>query len=317
MVAANSALGDKDALSRLWDEKGYWYFKGVLDQDALEDFRRPILEALKALGVVKQEAKEPVYSGRNLERFPAATHAGYEALPGLKNSRRWQSFLEVPKIKSFFAAVLGLEPQWVPVAELRVTPPKEPQPELLTYPHQDGFYNEGYRCLTAWMPLWRVPRESGGLVVAGGLHRGEYLHDRTSPPRFPIPEDAIPDAAWETADYDPGDLVIFDRRLPHSGMRNRTQDRFRVSFDVRCILPGDVEPVVGNITRLSAQSITVRTAGEERTFKLDDQSYCRGRGARNGERVCPDDLSSLYGTGTEVMLCVEGSTVRLLREPKY
>jgi hypothetical protein len=220
---------------------------------------------------------------------------------------------------AFFDQVLGAKAQWVPVAELRIVPPWDGSTgELFTYPHQDGFYNEGYRCLTAWMPLWPVSREAGGLALAEGQHHGGYLHDRDHPPRFPIPTGAIPMAAWRTADYAPGDVVIFDRKLPHSGLRNHSGHYFRVSFDVRCILPGDTPPLVGWIVRATPDSIVVREeSGGEQSYRLTETSYCRGLGRNAGQRLTLREVPATYLPGQEVMITIEDGAVRLLREPKF
>ena len=185
---SNAIIGDASALSEAWRRDGYWFFRGVLDPDALATFRRPVLEELKKIGVVDDESELPLWNGRSMQRFPVATHAGYEPFPALVKSRRWREFLADPRIAEFFTKVIGSEVHWVPVAELRVNPPREVSSTgVFTYPHQDGFYNEGYRCLTAWMPLWPASRAAGGLAVAEGMHRGEYYHDLSAPPQSPFP----------------------------------------------------------------------------------------------------------------------------------
>ncbi len=316
---SNAIIGDASALSEAWRRDGYWFFRGVLDPDALATFRRPVLEELKKIGVVDDESELPLWNGRSMQRFPVATHAGYEPFPALVKSRRWREFLADPRIAEFFTKVIGSEVHWVPVAELRVNPPREVSSTgVFTYPHQDGFYNEGYRCLTAWMPLWPASRAAGGLAVAEGMHRGEYYHDLSAPPQFPIPPTAIPMDRWRTADYLPGDAVIFDRKLPHSGLRNSSEREFRVSFDVRCILPGDPAPVLGHVVIAAADSITIRQEdGRELCLPLDDRSYCRGIGRDAGRRLLLSEVPTQYQPGQEAMITLENGSVRLLREPKY
>lgn len=316
---ANGLLGDRKALDDQWSRYGYWYFRKVLDRDAIAAFRAPVLAALKSAGLVADAAEEPVLAGDDLSAFPAATHAGYLSLPGLARSRRWEAFLADPSVAAFFAEALDAAPSWVPVAELRVHPPREStEAGLLTFPHQDGFYNEGYRCLTAWIPLWPIDRAAGGLALAEGQHRRGYLHDRDRAPRFPIPVDAIPSADWRTADYEPGDVVLFDRHLPHSGLRNRSRDRFRVSFDIRCVLPGDTPPVTGLVEEVTPAAIRVRTAaGRTETYRLEAASFCRATGPNSGQRLALEEVPAHYPRGQEVFLTVDHDRVTLLREPKY
>jgi hypothetical protein len=315
----NDVLSDPDACARVWDRNGYWFFRGVLDAEAIAEFRRPVLEELKRIGVVDPDQTEPVWNGHNQSRFPAPTHAGYEPFPALIHNSRWRVFLNDPRIAGFFTRVLGAPANWVPVAELRVIPPWDGRDHnLFSFPHQDGFYNEGYRCLTAWMPLWRAGRSAGGLVVAEGMHLGGYLHDTDKPPRFPIPEGAIPQEVWRTADYEPGDVVIFDRKLPHSGLSNRSANHFRISYDVRCVLPGDEVPVVGFVVSATPDSVIVREeSGAERRLRLTEASFCRGLGRNAGERLGLHEVPEVYRPGQEVMVTLEGDCVRLLREPKY
>jgi hypothetical protein len=316
---SNDIIDNPAERARAWERDGYWFFRNVLDLEAIAEFRRPVLEELKRIGVVDADSTEPVWNGRNMENFPAPTHAGYEPFPALVRNRRWRDFLDSPRVAALFEHVLGSKAHWVPVAELRITPPGEGvDGDLFVYPHQDGFYNEGYRCLTAWMPFWPVARATGGLAVAEGMHRGEYLHDTNNPPRFTIPPSAIPDGVWRTADYVPGDVVLFDRKLPHSGLRNRSQRNFRVSFDVRCILPGDPAPVVGHVVSAGVDHVLVREAdGRELRLPLTDASYCRGLGRNAGMRIERTAVPAIYLPGQEVMITIENGAIRLLREPKY
>jgi hypothetical protein len=312
-------LGDRSALHAAWDRDGYWYFRSVLDAESLAWFRAPIMAELKRIEVVDLNEDAPVWNGRHLERFPPPVQAGYAPFPALVKSRRWRDFLARAPIAEFFREALGSDVHWVPVAETRVMPPRETcQDGLLTYVHQDGFYNEGYRCLTAWMPLWPIRREAGGLTVAAGLHRGPYLHDLQQPPRYPIPADAINADQWRTADYEVGDVVLFDRMLPHSGQRNRSKHDFRVSFDVRCVLPGDPAPIVGHILEATATGVRVRAEdGRVHNLTFDAKSYCRGLGRNAGARLRPLEVAQQYQAGQEVMITEEAGMVRLRREPKY
>jgi len=318
LAVHNALLNDRTALEAEWERRGYWYFKGVLDDDALDTFRAHVLDALRPLDVVEQDGDALRISARAPEVFPETIQAGTTPFPELVHFKYWREFLADPRIAATFERLLGDKPNWVPVAELRAVPPNDPTQQSLSFPHQDGFYNEGYRCLTAWMPLWAAPRACGGLAVAEGLHRQGYFHDQAAPPRFAIPPTAIPPEAWRTTDYAPGDVVIFDRALPHSGVRNRSREFFRSSFDVRCVLPGDPPPLVGVIVSADAEQVTVRTEdGLERAFRFDAESCCRGIGVGSGFRISPAEVAEQYRPGQEVMLTHEGDVVRLLREPKY
>lgn len=316
---SNHLLGNRASLDEEWERSGYWFFRDALPLDALRKFRAPIRADLEAIGVVDSGSEEAVWNGASMERFPPANIAGYEPLPSMVHSRRWMDFLATPAVAAFFEQVLGAPAQWVAVAEMRVNPPgMDTSSGLFTYPHQDGFYNEGYRCITAWMPLWPVSKAAGGLAVAEGMHRAGYFHDTGQPPRFPIPAGAVPEDTWRTADFHPGDVVLFDRYLPHSGQCNRSERDFRVSFDVRCILPGDPVPVLGHVEAWEGGSLVVREAsGALRTLRLDEESYVRGVTKGSALRLTPEETREQYQPGQEVLVTLEEDRVVLLREPKY
>jgi hypothetical protein len=318
LAVHNALLDDRKALEAEWERRGYWYFKGVLDREALKTFRGHVLDALRPLDVVEEDGDALRISDRAPASFPEGIQAGMAPFPQLVHFKYWREFLSDTRIAAVFQRLIGAKPDWVPVAELRAVPPNDPTGQPFGYPHQDGFYNEGYRCLTAWMPLWAAPRPCGGLALAEGLHRRGYFHDTSAPPRYPIPPNAIPAEAWRTSNYEAGDVVIFDRMLPHSGVRNRSREFFRASFDVRCVLPGDPPPVVGFIVSADAEQVTVRADdGSIQRFRFDDQSCCRGVGAGSGFRIPLADVAAQYAAGQEIMLTHEGGVVRLLREPKY
>lgn len=316
MEACNAYIDDPKALAQLWDENGYWLFKKVLDPEALDNYRQPILDKLKGLGVVDADSKEPIYSRRGMEKFGARMFAGYENPEGVNKSKTWLEFLRSPKVNAFFSRVLGYDPAWIPIAEVRMVPPDEPT-ELgnLIFPHQDAFYNAGYRFTAAWMPLFDSPRASGGLAVARGQYRRGLMHDASDLPRCPIPAGTIPDEAWVTTDYEAGDVVFFRSDTPHSGVRNHSMDRFRLSFDARWILPGEKPIVLGVVEASSAQSITVRQDnGVVETYGFTPDSYVRAYGTI---AVKLEDVPTVYPVGEEAFLTLEGDKVLLLRYPKY
>lgn len=319
LETANGDLSDRAALEARWKRDGYYFFRGIIEQGELDVLRAPVLAALKDARLIAPDADGPHYNGAGLAQFPTRRETGYDALAGLTHRNSWRRFFSQLRITEMFADIFGRTPYWLPVAEYRVTPPGEPEElGLLNYPHQDGFYNEGYLCTTAWIPLWDVPRIAGGLAVASGMHRGErYLHDVSRPPRFPIPEDAIAPNAWRTTDYRAGDLIIFDRYLPHSGMRNHSGDRFRCSFDIRCVLGGDPAPLVGVVEQAYADRLDVKDErGGTRTVKLAETTFCREPNNRAG-RVPMDRVCEVYKPGQEVFITLDGDTAILVREPKY
>ena len=73
---SNDLLGDRAALDAAWARDGYWFFRDVLDKDAVARLRKVYLEELVKLDVIDptdaaSAEKSVPYNGRgNLERMP-------------------------------------------------------------------------------------------------------------------------------------------------------------------------------------------------------------------------------------------------------
>jgi ectoine hydroxylase-related dioxygenase (phytanoyl-CoA dioxygenase family) len=97
---------------------------------------------------------------------------------------------------------------------------------------------------TCWLPLGHYTTAHGTLAVAEGSHRlsgykrGVYGSSECKdelPPDFArwIDGDAASGGGvWRTADFAPGDVVVFDIRLVHASTAN-TRPHFRLSMDTR------------------------------------------------------------------------------------
>jgi hypothetical protein len=111
-----------------------------------------------------------------------------------------------------------------------------PQPGVgATPPHQDFPHEQGTpEAYTAWVPLGAVPRQQGGLAVWPGSHRHGVFDHGFVPGvgGLGIRVEEL-DASWLTADFQPGDVVIFHSMTVHKALPNRTADRIRVSADFR------------------------------------------------------------------------------------
>jgi hypothetical protein len=163
-----------------------------------------------------------------------------------------------------------------------------------------------------------VSKATGGLAVAEGLHHNNYYHDKTQPLPYPIPPGAIPDEAWRTADYRLGDVVLFDRFLPHSGQRNRSEKNFRVSFDVRCILPGDPVPLFGTMISSTSDMIEFSDLeGKTHKLRMTGETQIRGTARSRANQIDRLSVPTDYPEGQEVLVTYDGDCAVMLREPKY
>jgi hypothetical protein len=197
---ANDTVGNPERTAAMIAEDGYLFFKDVLDHGAVARLRQKYIDVLVDMGVVDEGAEEPIWNGADLSDFPVKIEA-------LHDAKVWEDFVGEPKIRDFFEKLLGAEPFWLPIVEYRITPPGATLPEdPFVGRHQDAFYNMGMDCYTCWIPLMEIDEVIGGLAVIPGLHTGDFFHDRTAPPQYRIPPDALPPDRWHRSLYRPGDL---------------------------------------------------------------------------------------------------------------
>jgi ectoine hydroxylase-related dioxygenase (phytanoyl-CoA dioxygenase family) len=307
LVPANAALGDHAALDAIWDREGYLFFQDVLDHEAIAEIRRAYLKVLQDMGVIDADATEPVWNGKDLANFPVK-------IEPLHDIKIWERFAENPKINAFFRKLLGAEPFWLPIVEYRIFPPLSKRPDDPFFGrHQDGFYNGDLDCRTCWVPLSDVSADMGGIAMASGMHKQGYIHDTADAPQYPIPDDAIPQSAWRRSEYHPGDVVVFNRWIPHTGMHNYS-NRFRLSMDVR-VMPatGDL-PVWGEVVAFTPERIEVRNHdGELIALTIDENTYSRWT---SGKRISTEELMGLIPPGDGVLAFRDGLRATMLRPPR-
>ncbi|REG58418.1 phytanoyl-CoA dioxygenase PhyH [Paraburkholderia sp. BL6669N2] len=303
---SNDILDDRTALLGAWDRDGYWFFRDVLDTEAVGRLRRVFLDELSQLGVIAPDDPAARYNGKSLEDFPFR-------MESLASRKTWKPFVAEPPIHRFFSRLLADEPFWIPTVEYRATPPAQDRARArFDYVHQDGFYNAGIPFSICWIPLVEIDPEVGGLVLAEGMHKGSYLHDLAQPPLFPIPDGAVPAHAWRRTTYRPGDVVIMHLNTPHTGVANYS-DRFRLSMDIRVMAASGDTPIIGNITSLTSREVAVQGGhGRSGTFAFDEYTYCRGI---DGRKVPLDEIPSHFHEGDEVILAARDGRVTVLRPP--
>lgn len=307
MHVSNDALGDPAALSAAWARDGYWYFKNVIDLGAVERLRAHFVDELAKFDLVNP--KDPALRLRtsNLDAVPKRVYG----LEILAKNNIWETFVKEPAVNDFFAELVNDQPFWLPIVEYRAVPPSDTAGHSRkAYVHQDSFYNQGIDFYTCWFPLTSVDPDVGGIAIAEGYHAGACLHDLGNPPSFPIPEDAIPESDWRTANFEPGDVLVMSLNMPHTGLTN-VSDRFRISMDARFMPASGNVPAIGEIAELNEQRISVRLRnGEERSFKLDEGTYCRGALTA---RLTPTELVDAMNIGDSVIVAGEAGRATVVR----
>ena len=83
----------------------------------------------------------------------------------------------------------------------------------------------------------QVPREFTERLRAtkAGAARGKKLGKRKAGHESPLPEVAADQVQWHSADYRPGDLVIFNVKTVHAASKNQSNS-YRLSLDTRFIV---------------------------------------------------------------------------------
>lgn len=308
LIASNHALGDRQALDRIWAEHGYWFFRDVLDHEALAALRKEYVGQLRELELVDADDGEPLWNGRPIVDFPATFEP-------LHKRRVWQNFVKNPKINAFFEDALGDQVYWIPIDYYRLVAPN-PGGEDKAYLalHQDGMSNPGIDFVTCWIPLNDIDESVGGVTIAEGQHQRGYMDVVDGKVQFTAGP-PIPDESWSRAHYRPGDVLIFTKSMPHYGLGNRS-DRFRLSLDIRAMRRSSNLPVVGAVKASSADQVTITTedAGDV-TLLIDDTTNLRGPAPNspNPELITRAQVATELPPGTAVMAVREGDRALVVR----
>ncbi|TAL02323.1 MAG: phytanoyl-CoA dioxygenase, partial [Rhodospirillaceae bacterium] len=118
LTVSNHLLGDRKALDVAWERDGYWFFRDVLDKNAVTRFRSVYIELLAEHGVVTADDPYARYTGASLETFPFR-------MEPLVARQPWKPFVAEKPVHDFFTYLLGDEPFWVPTVEYRAVPPAD------------------------------------------------------------------------------------------------------------------------------------------------------------------------------------------------
>lgn len=313
LKTANHLLGDREALKRAWERDGYWYFKDVLDKGVIGEMRKLWIDYLQRKGLIDVGVDDNRYNGSGFadkDITPAELSRVSEF-----NERNIHTMLtENPKIIATMKELLGDDPFWLPIAEYRANPPvDDPAASRFIYPHQDGFYSRDMEMKICWIPLDYVDDQTGGCAWIEGAHRGPILHDLSKPPLFPIPTEVVPLEGWKRADFGPGDIVIFDLNLPHSGLTNISQDRFRLSMDIRVTEASGKVPSIGSVISVAEDRVTLRNdrTGAEESYAIDASTYVRGTDGKKREGA---EIPRTFHVGEKVIVnSKDGQNATLVR----
>lgn len=228
---ANHLLNDFEELSALYHEEGYLFFRNVLDARAVLRAKQEFVGVLQQQGVAKVNESEAIWTGAGLDQIDD------DALYGLDG---YQKLLDLESTRRFIEAIFAEPVFMYQNVDIRFALPNDEK--HLTPSHQDHFFiRQTERFRTVWIPLMPIERKVGGLAVAARSHlRGllEHVEHETAysyifrgRKQRGVPLESI-HQTWLTADYRPGDLLMFHSLMIHRALPNGS-DRIRLSLDTR------------------------------------------------------------------------------------
>ncbi len=237
---ANDLLGDPGALREAMAERGYLFFPGLLDVEAVLAARHEILQKYAVLGEIDDRHPIGEAIAGDGEAVPAVNLRAFSR--SVRHGHWYTTVTEDPALMAMYGDLLGGEVRCYDFRWPRFVRPGEGCGF-----HCDGPYmNRGTdRLFSSWIPLGRVHRHEGALMILEGSHRNEDLHAGYL--RADADVDGLTwlddDPAtvrerygdrWLSADFEAGDVLCFTMHTLHGALDNRSPvGRCRLSSDTR------------------------------------------------------------------------------------
>ena len=237
---SSDLLGDTSALRQRMDEQGYLFLRTFIDPETVLNARREILQKYAILGEVDDRYPvEDAIAGDgdavlsvNLRAFSQSVRDGYWYRQVTDNER-----------------LLGLHEDLFgePVHVYDMRWPRFVRPDEGCGFHCDGPYmNRGTdRIHSSWIPLGRIQRHEGALILLENSHRNEalrsgYLQGDADLDSFEWLDDdpSVVQSKygdrWLTTDFEAGDVLCFSVNTLHGALDNHSDvGRCRLSSDSR------------------------------------------------------------------------------------
>jgi ectoine hydroxylase-related dioxygenase (phytanoyl-CoA dioxygenase family) len=241
----------------LWEQftdQGYLWLKGILDRQAVLDFRRRFFDAFRAAGLIVpgSDPVEGIYSGNEDKG------AAHRLIAEVVRWAAYEAFCLSAPVWQFYEEVLNAPVLLHKRKLIRYTKSGDPN---CTGAHYDLTYLRAGtdRVFTSWIPIGDIPVEMGGLVYLEGSDAwGRKMEAEFSHLNANMPQDErinaynrnMADAGWITkdlpsladrlmtrwllADYEAGDMVIHSAYMIHAATENRDpHNHIRLSTDIR------------------------------------------------------------------------------------
>ena len=244
---SNEIVDDSEALRQRLDTQGYLFFRELLDPGRVWDVRLQILGVLKEAGWLKADS-DLATGMADVSR--ACAYPEPEFLEVWNNVVKLEAFNTLPHSPAIFdlmEKLIGEEVLAHPKKTCRISFPQAVGRGYDRAPaHQDWISVQGtFATHTCWTPLGDCSRELGGLLILAGSHKRGLHEPQLAMGRGGIEIDIDTlEGEWVTADFQIGDVLIFNSLTVHMGLPNLTPDKFRLSVD--CRFSGVSQPVVAH-----------------------------------------------------------------------
>ena len=237
---ANDVLGDAAALREVLEDRGYLFFRRLIEPDTVLAARHEILTKYAILGEI--DDRHPIDDAIAGDGHGVETANLRAFSNSVRTGARYLAVTDHPTLLGVHEQLLG-----GPVRSFDFRWPRFVRPGEGCGFHCDGPYmNRGTsRIVSSWIPLGRVHRHEGALLVLENSHRSEALHAGYLRADADIDGlewlDADPSVAqdkygdrWLTADFEPGDVLCFGMHTMHGALDNNSPvGRCRLSSDSR------------------------------------------------------------------------------------
>jgi hypothetical protein len=229
-LADSSRLaGDREALRGRLAADGYLFFRGLLPADQIRAAGSAVAGRLRAGGWLSGGGT-PSARPRAVGSVDAMTDPAFRAAV---TSAAFNQLPYLPALRRVVRRALGEPAFSYPVKVLRAVYPERPDTRTKgRYIHYDYGVGGVQDMLTSWIPLMDIPPRLGGLAVQPGGHLGRLQRPRLLGRDEP---------GWATAEYRPGDAIVFHCLTPHAALPNHG-DTLRISGDFRWQLPDQPAP---------------------------------------------------------------------------
>ncbi|MFN3254755.1 MAG: phytanoyl-CoA dioxygenase family protein [Ilumatobacter sp.] len=236
----NHLLGDPAGLREAMAERGHLFFRTLLDPETVLAARHEILLKYAVLGEIDDRYPiDEAIAGDGAGVASANLRAFSESV---RSGARYRAVTDAPEVMDVHRGLLDGE-----VRSFDMRWPRFVRPGEGCGFHCDGPYmNRGTsRIFSSWIPLGRIERSEGALIVLEHSHRSDRLHNgylRADADRDgltwldddPVNVQNDYGRRWLTADFQPGDALFFGMHTLHGALDNLSATRrCRLSSDSR------------------------------------------------------------------------------------